>query len=80
MHKRKNGFAPKILRHIYVKEKAAGSIKEMTKFLLSDTILLGDIGIGGFIDDTVGMKEIGESCIDIISCIVRAEVTGGMEN
>ena len=77
MHKGKNGFFQKILRHIHVKEKVGGSIKEMTKFPLNDTVLLGGIGKGGFMDDSVGMEEMGERSVDIISCIVGAEATDG---
>ena len=77
MHRGKNKFAPKVLRHTHVKEKAVGSIKEMTTFPLSDTVLLGGIGTGGFMDDTVGMKEMGERSVDIISCIVGEEATDG---
>ena len=57
MHRGKNGFILKILRHIHVKEKIAGSIKEMTEFPLSDTVLLGGIRTGGFMDYTVVWKK-----------------------
>ena len=77
MNSSKDGFTPEEFPYMHIKEEASGGLKYMTKFSFDYTILLGSIWKCGFVNDAMGLKEGGESGIDIIFRVVGAEVTDG---
>ena len=59
------------------KRRAERVLKYMTKFSFDNTVLLGGIWTCGFVNNSMGLKEGGESGIDVISRVVGAEATYG---
>ena len=77
MNDSQDGFTPEEFQYMHMKEEASGGLKYMTKFSFGYTILLGSIWRCSFVDDAMGLKEGGESGIDIIFLVVGGEATYG---
>ena len=58
-----------------MKEDASRGLKDMMKFSFGYTVLLGSIWTGGFVNNAMGLKEGGESGIDVIPHVIEAEAT-----
>ena len=77
MNGSQDGFTLEEFRYMHMKEEALGGLKYMTKFSFGYTILLGSIWTYGFMNNVMGLKEGGESGIDVIFHVVGAEATYG---
>ena len=62
---------------MHVEQEGLGCFKNMAEFLFSKAILLGGVGAGCFMNNAMSVEEGGESGVDVVFGIVRAEATNG---
>ena len=80
MNNMKNSFAPKRSRNFGREKESMNSVKNMTKFSFSFTILLRGIWTSYVMNSAIGMQNSLESILSVLKSIIRSKNLVRLEN